>query len=61
MRRVAILAACVAGLAGCKPAGDLENGIYPIASLNGAIVIDEKRMVLIFSDGTTLYAERDAQ
>ncbi|MCW3847673.1 hypothetical protein OF829_10505 [Sphingomonas sp. LB-2] len=41
--------------------GDAEEGVYPVAWLSGAMLIDRNRMVLIFTDGTTLYAERDPQ
>lgn len=41
--------------------GDGEAGEYPDAWLSGAMLLDRNRMVLIFNDGTTLYAERDPQ
>lgn len=38
---------------------DAEMGEYPGSYLSGAMLFDRNRMVLIYADGTTLYAERD--
>lgn len=41
--------------------GDAEEGVYPVAYLSGAMQVDRDHMVLIFTDGTLVYAERNAQ
>ncbi|MEZ0242176.1 MAG: hypothetical protein ACAH11_02295 [Sphingomonas sp.] len=41
--------------------GDAEAGEYPDGYPSGVMPIDERRMVLIFSDGILLYAQRNAQ